>query len=213
MVRVGRGFDRASGTPGALLARGEGGTPDEKFASLPPAQRLPRRPARCSTSGAITRRPRRSLFTATSSPRRRSSCPVGGTSRLRGNRPVQPRAASGPQASRPRRRREGPCRRHGGAARAPSRTLDPAPLARFPRGALYAVGEAATRPRAPRSRPAPTRARAPEPWPAGGLPFGTAYDLAATSALAYLPDRYAGELLALLERNRAAWADAYRRAP
>ena len=42
-----------------------------------------------------------------------------------------------------------------------------------------------------------------------GFPFEEAYDLAASTSLAYMSDRRAEEGWEALARNRAAWADAY----
>lgn len=42
-----------------------------------------------------------------------------------------------------------------------------------------------------------------------GFPFEEAYDLAASTSLAYMSDRRAAELWEALTRKRAAWANAY----
>ena len=106
---------------------------------------------------------------------------------------------------------EGPCRRHGGAAPEPSLTLAAAPLAR-------SQGEPST--------PLERRLRGPgrptrDPLKLvrvllscarrAGFPFEEAYDLAASTSLAYMSDRRAEEGWEVLTRNRSGWAAAYNR--
>ena len=105
---------------------------------------------------------------------------------------------------------EGPCRRHGGAAPATPLTLAAAPLARSPESPSTPVE------RRLRGHGRPTR----DPLKLvrviltcarrAGFPFEEAYDLAASTSLAYMSDRRAEEGWEALTRDRAAWADAYR---
>ena len=106
---------------------------------------------------------------------------------------------------------EGPCRRHGGTAPAPSLTLAAPPLARSPESPGTPVE------RRLRGRGRPTR----DPLKLvrvllscarrAGFPFEEAYDLAASTSLAYMSDRRAEEGWEVLTRNRSGWAAAYNR--
>ena len=99
---------------------------------------------------------------------------------------------------------------HGGAAPATPLTLAAAPLARSPESSGTPVE------RRLRGHGRPTR----DPLKLvrviltcarrAGFPFEEAYDLAASTSLAYMSDRRAEEGWEALTRDRAAWADAYR---
>ena len=105
---------------------------------------------------------------------------------------------------------EGPCRRHGGAAPATPLTLAAAPLARSPESPSTPVERRLRGPGRPTRDPLKlvsvllTCARRAD------SPFEEAYDLAASTSLAYMSDRRAEEGWEALTRDRAAWADAYR---
>ncbi len=104
---------------------------------------------------------------------------------------------------------EGPCRRHGGTAPATPLTLAAAPLARSPESPSTPVERRLRGPGRPTRDPLKlvrvllTFARR------AGFRFEEAYDLAASTSLAYMSDSRAAEWWGALDGDRSAWADAY----
>ena len=102
------------------------------------------------------------------------------------------------------------CRRHGGAVPEPPLSVAAVPVARSPESSFTPVERRLRGPGRPTRDPLKlvrvilTCARR------AGFPFEEAYDLAASTSLAYMSDRRAEEGWEALTRDRAAWADAYR---
>ncbi len=106
---------------------------------------------------------------------------------------------------------EGPCRRHGGARLPTPLTLEAAPLGNGPSESPTPLSRRLRGPGRPARDPLLLARVILTLGRRAGFPFEEAYDLAVSTALAYMSDRRAGEVWNALAQNRAAWAKAYER--